>query len=392
MGGRYCYSAFFCSIVLATFSAGCVSMKPPSQEISQPIVIAHRGASGYLPDHTLAAYELAIDLGADFIEPDLVSTKDGYLIARHELNLIATTDVASCAEFAERKRKARVDGVDEEGFFAGDFTLAEIKTLGAVQQFPERDPSFNGKFRVPIFAEIIELAKRKSKEKGRVIGIYPETKHPTYHRALGLPLEGRLIATLKTANWQHRDAPVFIQSFEPSSLRYLREHIQVKQVQLIMASGVAADGTLEFNPPYGRPFDWTVSGETRTFRDLVTPQGLAEIKTYADGIGVWKPFIVSAGTDVTGPAAFNEANRKLVSPSQLIDDAHRAGLVVHAWTFRNEPHRLAADYKGNPISEYLKFFQLGVDGVFSDFSDTAVTARRIFRLQRDTNAKFGSEQ
>jgi glycerophosphoryl diester phosphodiesterase len=362
-------------------------MKPQSDEFSLPIVIAHRGASGYLPDHTVEAYALAIDMGADFIEPDLVSTKDGHLIARHEPNLIATTDVASRAEFADRKRKANVDGVDEEGFFASDFMLAEIKTLGAAQQFSERDATFNGKFRVPTLAEVIELAKRKAKEIGRTIGIYPETKHPTYHRVLGLPLEERLIAALKNANWQHRDAPVFIQSFEPSSLRFLRERIQVKQVQLVMASGVSADGTLEFNPPYGRPYDWTVSGETRTFRDLVTPQGLAEIKTYADGIAVWKPYIVSAGTDATGPAAFNEANRKLVAPSPLIGEAHRAGLVVHAWTFRNEAHRLAADYKGNPISEYLKFYQLGVDGVFSDFSDTAITARRIYRLQRETNTK-----
>lgn len=382
MGGR-----FFSPIIFAIVSAGCANMKPQSDEFSLPIVIAHRGASGYLPDHTIEAYALAIDMGADFIEPDLVSTKDGHLIARHEPNLIATTDVASRAEFADRKRKTNVDGVDEEGFFASDFMLAEIKTLGAAQQFSERDATFNGKFRVPTLAEVIELAKRKVKEIGRTIGIYPETKHPTYHRALGLPLEERLIAALKNANWQHRDAPVFIQSFEPSSLRFLRERIQVKQVQLVMASGVAADGTLEFNPPYGRPYDWTVSGETRTFRDLVTPQGLAEIKTYADGIAVWKPFIVSAGTDATGPAAFNEANRKLVAPSPLIGEAHRAGLVVHAWTFRNEPHRLAADYKGNPISEYLKFYQLGVDGVFSDFSDTAITARRIYRLQRETSTK-----
>ena len=378
---------FYCAIIFTIVSTGCAHMKPQFDTFSAPIVIAHRGASGYLPDHTIEAYSLAIDLGADFIEPDLVATKDGQLIARHEPNLIASTDVAGRTEFAARKRKAVVDGVDEDGFFASDFTLAEIKTLGAVQQFAERDQRFNSQFRVPTLAEIIDLAKRKSRELGRTIGIYPETKHPTYHRALGLPLEDGLIAALKTANWQHRDAPVFIQSFEPSSLRYLREHIQVKQVQLVMASGVSADGTLEFNPPYGRPYDWTVGADARTFRDLLTIHGLTEIKRYADGIGVWKPFIVSASTDATGPAAFNEANRKLVSPSKLIDDAHRAGLLVHAWTFRNEPHRLAADYNGNPINEYLKFYQLGVDGVFSDFSDTAITARRIFRLQRATNTK-----
>ncbi len=354
-------------------------MKP--SQFPNPIIIAHRGASGYLPDHTLEAYSLAIDRGADFIEPDLVSTKDGQLVARHEPNLIATTDVSKRPEFADRKRKMEVDGVNEEGFFASDFTLSEIKTLGAVQQFAERDQSFNGKFRVPTLTEIIDLAKAKSREKNRTIGIYPETKHPSYHRALGLPLEDALIAGLKVAGWIHVDAPVYVQSFEPSSLRYLRERIHVRQVQLVMASGVAADGTLEFNPRYGRPYDWTLSGDARTFRDLTTPQGLAEIKTYADAIGPWKPFIVSASTEAIGVAAYNELNRKLVAPSTLIDDAHRAGLLVHAWTFRNEPHCLAADYKSNPVSEYLNFYKLGIDGVFSDFSDTAVTARAIFRLQ-----------
>ena len=347
-----------------------------------PLVIAHRGASGYVPDHTLEAYALAIEQGADYIETDLVATKDGHLIARHEPNLIATSNVAGCSEFADRKRKANIDGMDEEGFFASDFTLAEIKTLGAVQQFAERDQALNGRFKVPTFAEIVELAKRKSHEENRTIGLYPETKHPTYHRRLGLALEDRLIAALKAAEWQRRDAPVFIQSFEPSSLRYLRERIQVKLVQLVMASGVSADGALEFNPPYARPFDWTVSGEVRTFRDLVTPQGLVEIKTYAEGVGLWKSLLVSSATQVSGVAAYNEANRTLLPPSQMIDDAHRAGLLVHAWTFRNEQHRLAADYRGNPINEYLKFYQLGVDGVFSDFSDTAVEARRIFRGQQ----------
>lgn len=359
-------------------------MRPQPGEAQLPIVIAHRGASGYLPDHTLEAYSLAIDLGADYIEPDLVATKDGHLIARHEPNLIATTNVASRAEFADHKRKAAVDGVPAEGFFASDFTLDEIKTLGAVQPFAERDQSLNGQFKVPTFVEIIELAKRKSNEKNRVVGVYPETKHPTYHRELSLPLEDRLIAALQSAGWNQRDAPVFIQSFEPSSLRYLRERIAVKQIQLFAASGVSAEGVLEFNPPYARPYDWTVAGESRTFGDLLTSQGLQEVKSYADGIGVWKPFIISSSTPATGVAAYNEANRKLIAPSRIIDDAHRAGLLVHAWTFRSEPHRLPSDYQGNPIAEYLKFYALGVDGVFSDFADAAVTARYIYQLKRRT--------
>ena len=359
-------------------------MKPQFGAAPHPIVIAHRGASGYLPDHTVEAYELAIELGADFIEPDLVATKDGELIARHEPNLIATTDVASRAEFAERRRKVTVDSVSEDGFFARDFTLAEIKTLSAVQQFAERDQTFNGRFKIPTFAEIIALAKRKSQEKNRVIGVYPETKHPSYHRTLGLALEDRLVAALKNTGWHQRDAPVFIQSFEPSSLRYLRERLAVKQIQLIMASGVSADGALEFNAPFARPYDWSVAGDARTFADMLTAQGLAEIKTYADGVGVWKPFIVSSTTQATGMAAYNEANRKLTAPSTVIEDAHRAGLLVHAWTFRSEPHSLSADFQSNPIAEYLKFYALGVDGVFSDFSDAAVTARRIFQLKQST--------
>ncbi len=376
---------FLNPIFFTLLSAGCAMITPQLADTPHPIVIAHRGASGYLPDHTMEAYALAIDLGADFIEPDLVATKDGHLIARHEPNLIATTNVSSRAEFADRKRKMKVDGVEEVGFFASDFTLAEIKTLGAVQQFAERDQSFNGQFKVPTFVEIIALTKRKSKEKNRVIGIYPETKHPTYHRALGLPLEDRLIAALQMAGWQNRAAPVFIQSFEPSSLRYLRERISVKQIQLVAASGVSGEGVLEFNPPFARPYDWTVAGESRTFGDMLTSQGLQEVRSYAEGIGVWKPFIISSNTQATGMAAYNEANRTLISPSKIIDDAHGAGLLVHAWTFRSEPHRLPSDYRGNPIAEYLKFFALGIDGVFSDFADSAVTARHIHQLTQPRN-------
>jgi glycerophosphoryl diester phosphodiesterase len=351
-----------------------------------PIVIAHRGASGYLPEHTLEAYSLAIAQGADYIEPDLVATKDGYLIARHEPNIINTTDVRAHSEFQDRKRKVEIDGVEEEGFFVADFTLAEIRTLRAVQQFAERDQSLNGKFKIPIFEEIIELAQRKARELQRSIGIYPETKHPTYHQVIGLPLEDRLIAALSRANWNSRDAPVFIQSFETANLRYLRGITKIRLVQLVSASGVAADGALEYTAPYGRPYDWTVSGDARLSSDLLTVQGLAEVSSYADAIGVWKRFIVStSGENLSGLAAYNEANRKLVAATRLVDDAHRAGLLVHAWTLRNEQHRLAADYQGNPLNEYLQFYQLGVDGLFSDFPDTAVAARYLHRLHLDSN-------
>lgn len=355
-----------------------------------PIVIAHRGASGYLPEHTLEAYALAIELGADYIEPDLVATRDGHLIARHEPNLIESTDIKDFPQFAARKRKALIDDVEVEGFFASDFTLAEIKKLGAVQQFPEREQSFNGKFKIPSFDEIIALAKRKAKEKKRVIGIYPETKHPSYHQALGLALEERLIAALKKARWNHRGAPVFIQSFETANLKYLRRHTAVRLILLLGANGVKLDGTLDFSAPFDKPQDWRVSGEKRSYVELISPQGLAEISAYADGIGVWKRYVVgSRGTDangdgqaddVNGDGVVDEADRSLLPPSSLIANAHQAGLLVHAWTFRNEQHRLAADYRRMPVNEYLQFYRLGIDGVFSDFPDTAVTARALFRL------------
>ncbi len=349
----------------------------------QPLVIGHRGAPGYLPEHTLEGYALAIELGADFIEPDLVATKDGHLIARHEPNIISTTDVASRPEFASRRRTVVVDGAAEEGFFASDFTLAEIKTLRARQAFAERPHQFDGQFLIPTLDEIIALAKRKSLEKGRTIGIYPETKHPTYHKALGLALEPRLLATLTRAGWNSRQAPVFIQSFEQGNLKELRKLTKVRLIQLIDANDVNADGSLDFTAPFDRPYDWTASGKpellARTFGYLTTDEGLKEVATYADGIGPWKRYIVStlANPEGSGPG---EARLKLAPEGDLIERAHQAGLLVHTWTFRNEQRRLAGDYAGNPVSEYLQFYKLGIDGVFSDFADTAVAARVLHDL------------
>jgi glycerophosphoryl diester phosphodiesterase len=353
----------------------------------RPLVIGHRGTAGYLPDHTLESYALAVELGADYIEPDLVATKDGHLIARHEPNIIGTTDVASHPEFASRKRTMTVDGVPDTGFFVSDFTLAEIKTLHAVQSFAERPQQFNGKFKIPTFEEIIALAKRKSAEKGRTIGIYPETKHPTYHQQLGLALEGRLIDALRKAGWNRRGAPVFIQSFEQANLKQLRQMTPLPLIQLIDADDVNADGSLSFVAPYDRPYDWTASGNpvlmARTFGYLVTDAGLAEVATYADGIGPWKRYIVSSvAAGLPGPG---EASRKLLPATDVIERAHRKGLLVHTWTFRNEQRRLVSDYEGNPVNEYVQFYKLGVDGVFSDFADTAVAARVLYELETDSN-------
>jgi glycerophosphoryl diester phosphodiesterase len=357
-------------------------------EFPQPLVIGHRGASGYLPEHTLESYTRAIEQGADFIEPDLVSTKDGVLIARHEPNMIATTDVADHPEFANRRKTIKVDGADDTGFFASDFTLAEIKTLRAKQAFADRDQSHNGKYQIPTFEEVITLAKAKAQERGRAIGVYPETKHPTWHAEQGLPLEDKLLAELDKAGWNKADSPVFIQSFEQANLKALRVKTKVRLVQLVDANDVdPKTGEITFAAPYDRPYDWTKAGRTQLFKDLLTPAGLDEVKTYADGIGPWKRYMVTVTAmldlsgnpvDVNSDGAINEADFQAVASDTIIKDAKSRGLLVHTWTFRSEPRRLTTTYGGDPQKEYLQFFELGVDGVFSDFPDTAVAAREAY--------------
>jgi glycerophosphoryl diester phosphodiesterase len=333
-------------------------------------VIGHRGAPGYLPDHTLEGYALAIELGADYVDVDLVATRDGQLVARHEPNLVDTTNVRDLPEFAGRRRRAVIDGAPQEGFFASDFTLAEIRTLRAVQPRPERAHRFDGRFAIPTLDEVIALVKRKAAETGRPVGVYLETKHPTYHESLGLALEDRLVAALERAGWSRRDAPVFIQSFETGNLRYLRTRTPVRLAQLVDGNAVRPDGTLDLSPPFDRPYDWTASGRGGSFRDLLTPAGLAEVASYADVIAPWKPYLQSW------------AGGALLPPTSVVADAHRAGLLVHAFTFRNEASEMAPAFGGSPVAEYLNFYELGVDGVFSDFADTAVAARAMFR-QRD---------
>ena len=359
-----------------------------------PLVIGHRGGgSGYLPEHTLEAYALGIELGADFVEPDLVATKDGHLIARHEPNLIGTTNVASLPQYASRRRTVVLDGAPTDGFWASDFTLAEIKTLRAIQPVGARNQAFNGQFQIPTLEEVIALAKSKTQEKDRTIGIYPETKHPTYHRQIGLALEDRLLAALTRAGWNHRNAPVYIQSFETANLRYLRTKTRVKLVQLVDADDLAADGSLTFAAPYDKPYDWVVSGRAGLFSDLLTPAGLAEVRTYADGIGPWKYYIQSTKcrtvttsggcADANGDGAVNEADRITIPATDLVQRAHALGLVVHPYTFRNERTRQPLGDGIDPTNEYLRFYELGVDGVFSDFADTAFAARVMFKLKTD---------
>ncbi|KRE08216.1 glycerophosphodiester phosphodiesterase [Bosea sp. Root670] len=356
----------------------------PTLSGQKPLVIAHRGASGYLPEHTIEGYKLAIEQGADFIEPDLVSTRDGVLVVRHEPMLSGTTDVADRPEFANRKTTRKVDGVDTTDWFANDFTAAEIKTLKAKQAFADRDPSHNGKYQIPTFQEVIDLAKAESARTGRTIGIYPETKHPTYHAALGLAFEDKLLDMLKAAGWTDKTAPVFIQSFETANLKYLRPKTQLRLVQLVDGDGVDKDGKVTLAAPFDRPYDFAVLGDKRTFQDMLSAEGLKEIATYADGVGPWKPYLIGAKQtigadgkpqDLNGDGAIDERDRTLIAPTNVVKDAHAAGLLVHSWTFRSEPKRLTSDFKSDAGAEYKAFFALGLDGLFSDFPDQAVKAR-----------------
>ncbi|UYZ61598.1 glycerophosphodiester phosphodiesterase [Hymenobacter weizhouensis] len=329
-----------------------------------PLVIGHRRASGLRPEHTLEAYTLAIEQGADFVEPDLVLTQDGVLVCRHEPMLSGTTNVASLPQFADRKTTKLVDGVAYTDWFASDFTLAEIKTLRAVQPRASRPQEYNGQFLIPTFQELVALVKQQSAARGRTIGVYPETKHPTFHeRDLKLPLTDRLLAALDQAGWNSKDAPVYVQSFETANLRYIHSKSTVKLVQLLDADDVDATGKLVMKAPYAQPYDFVVAGDPRTFYDLTTDAGLDFVKTYAVGIGPWKPYIQPYTPTTKLPA------------TDLIERAHKKGLVVHAYTFRNEPSTLLPAYQGDPKAEYKNFYDLGIDGVFTDFPGTAIEAR-----------------
>ena len=297
----------------------------------RPLVIAHRGASGHRPEHTIEAYTLAVEMGADFIEPDLVSTRDGVLIARHENEIGGTTDVAE--KFADRRRSKTIDGRSVTGWFTEDFTVAEIKTLRARERLPFRSHAYDGQFEIPTFDEVIALAQGLTRKTGRTIGVYPETKHPTYFRTIKLPLEEPLLASLEKRGWNRRDAPVFIQSFEQENLRGLRRKTRVKLVQLISTAA------------------------------LLQGDGIKKIAEYADGLGAEKRLIVPVNPDGS-----------LGAPTDVISRAHAAGLVVHVWTLRVEKEFLPAGYRGRPEAEFEQFRELGVDGVFTDFPDVAEKA------------------
>jgi glycerophosphoryl diester phosphodiesterase len=341
-----------------------------------PLVIGHRGASGYRPEHTLESYRLAIELGADFIEPDVVMTKDNVLIARHEPMLGGTTDVASRPEFAARRTTKVVDGVSETNWFASDFTLAEIKTLRAVQPRASRDPQYNGLYQIPTLDEVISLAQAESARRGRTVGIYPELKHSTFHAGLygDKVFENTLVNTLHAAYGNTRNAPVFVQSFEIGNLQYLNQQTDIRLVQLVDANDVNADGSLDLTAPYGQPYDVAAAGGRLTFADMLTNVGLGFVKTYADGIGPWKPYLVKTeddGIDRNGDGVVDIKDRRVDGSTGIIEAAHANGLLVHVYTFRND----ASGYGfTDPIDEMAYYMNVGVDGVFTDFPDTGVLA------------------
>jgi glycerophosphoryl diester phosphodiesterase len=328
-------------------AAPAAGAKPSVVEpsVGEPVLVGHRGASGYRPEHTLAAYELAIEQGADYIEPDLVATRDGVLVARHENEIGGTTDVADHPEFADRRTTKVIDGRAVTGWFTEDFTYQELRTLRAKERLPEVRPdntAYDGEERIPTLDQVIKLARREG------VGIYPETKHPTYFDSIGLSLEEPLVAALEKRKWADADDPVIIQSFEVTNLRELDTMVDVPLAQLVDASGGPADlpGT--------------------TYVSMVTPAGLAAIATYADGLGAAKNLVLP-----------RDAAGRTGAPSSVVPDAHDAGLVVHVWTLRRENQFMATNFRigtdpnapGDLAAEARAILDAGVDGIFSDNPD-----------------------
>ncbi|WP_033075070.1 glycerophosphodiester phosphodiesterase [Sphingopyxis sp. MWB1] len=345
--------------VLLALSTGCAAEErvvTPTLTGAPPIIIAHRGASGERPEHTLASYRLAIEQGADFIEPDLVLTRDGVLIARHENEISETTDVADRPEFADRKRVKTIDGREVSGWFTEDFTLAEIKTLRARERLPQlRGTGHDGRYDVPTFEEILALLEEVNEGREVPIGVYPETKHPAYFASIGLPHEAPLLAALARFGYRGRAAPVFIQSFEVGNLKALRAKSDLPLIQLMDAEGGPAD----------QP--------GASYAAMASPEGLKAVAAYADGIGPNKAMVIPRG-----------ALGALGEPTTLVRDAHAAGLKVHPWTFRRENYFLPLEMKagvnpaghGDVQAEIRAYLAAGIDGLFSDNVAEATAARR----------------
>ncbi|MET9625803.1 glycerophosphodiester phosphodiesterase [Streptomyces sp. NPDC006464] len=333
-----------------------------------PTVIAHRGASGYRPEHTLGSYQLALDLGADVIEQDLVPTKDGHLVCRHENDITGTTDVADHPEFASRRTTKSVDGVSLTGWFTEDFTLAELRTLRAKERIPgtrQENTLYDGRWRIPSFEEVLEWADREGRRRGREVWLHVETKHPTYFRALGLGLEERLAKLLRRHGRHRADSPVFLQSFEPTSIQRLAG--LVKSPRVVLLSGATT-----------RPWDFVQAGDPRTVADLITPEGLRSLSSYAQGIGPTLDLVIP-----------RDASGRLGTPTTLVRDAHAAGLILHPYTHRNENSFLPADFRrgtdptayGDAFGALRTYLATGIDGIFADNPDTALLAAADFRAR-----------
>ncbi|MFI9252980.1 glycerophosphodiester phosphodiesterase [Streptomyces sp. NPDC053069] len=331
-----------------------------------PTIIGHRGASGYRPEHTFGSYELALDLGADVVEAgDLVPTKDGHLVCRHEPEIGGTTDVAAHPEFADRKTTKVLDGVSTTGWFTEDFTLAELKTLRAIERIPANRPHntlYNGRWEIPTFEEVLKWQDEQTRKRGKQVFIYPETKHPTYFRRLGLGLEERVAKLLRKYGKDGRNSPVILQSFEPTSIQKLNQLVDNPLVVLLSSAD-------------SRPYDFVESGDPRTVADLITPKGLREIAGYAQGIGPTLDLIIPKNADGT-----------LGKPTTLVSDAHKVGLILHPYTMRNENPFLPAEFRkgsaadayGDSFGAFKRYFATGIDGVFTDNADTGVLARADF--------------
>ncbi|MFI1537988.1 glycerophosphodiester phosphodiesterase [Streptomyces anandii] len=338
----------------------------PIGRLPKPAIIGHRGAAGYRPEHTFGSYELALDLGADIVEAgDLVPTRDGHLVCRHEPEIGGTTDVADHPEFAGRRTTKTIDGVPTTGWFTEDFTLAELKRLRAVERIPANRPHntlYNGRWEIPTFEEVLKWQDEQTRRRGRQVIVYPETKHPTYFRALGLGLEERVAKLLRRHGKDRRNSPVILQSFEPTSIQRLNRLVDNPLVVLLSGADT-------------RPYDFVATGDPRTVADLITPEGLKEIASYAQGIGPTVDLVIPKDKD-----------GNLTEPSSLVGDAHAAGLILHPYTVRNENPFLppkfrkgtAADAYGDVFGVFQAYFATGIDGVFTDNADTGVLAREDF--------------
>ncbi|MDT4973548.1 MAG: glycerophosphoryl diester phosphodiesterase [Pseudonocardiales bacterium] len=362
---RPALAALGVAVIAATLVTSASAAPTPADQhrstSSAPLVFGHRGAAGYRPEHTTAGYELAARMGADYIEPDLVPTKDGVLVDRHEPEISQTTDVASHPEFASRKTTKTIDGVVTTGWFTTDFTLAELKTLRAIERLPDirqHNTMYDGRYQVLTLQEDINLWRTLAKKFNRQLGLVPEIKHSTYFRSLGLPMEQRVLTVLHNNGLDHEGSGIVIQSFEVGNLQWLHRQTQVALMQLTSATGA--------------PADFVASGDPRTYADLCTAAGLKSVARYATFLGPDKNQIVP-----------RDAAGKLLAPTSLIHFAHEARLLVAPYTFRNENNFLPLDFRrgtnpadyGDAFAEYKLFYALGVDGVFSDDSDTAIAAR-----------------